>query len=86
MNILKVNSELTGTLKTLSILYEEIQILPLNHADAFQIGFLTEWQMYAQKLEGDTWLGERMDPAKVEKMSGLSCYLFIPQWHILRPF
>jgi len=33
------------------------------------IGFLTEWQMYAQKLEGDSWLGERMDPAKIEKMS-----------------
>ncbi|KAI1002223.1 putative ATP-dependent RNA helicase [Podosphaera aphanis] len=33
------------------------------------IGFLTEWQMYAQKLEGDEWIGERMDPAKIEKMS-----------------
>ncbi|KAE8447577.1 Succinate dehydrogenase assembly factor 3, mitochondrial [Mollisiaceae sp. DMI_Dod_QoI] len=33
------------------------------------IGFLTEWQMYAQKLEGDSWLGERMDPAKIDKMS-----------------
>jgi hypothetical protein len=29
--------------------------------------------MYAQKLEGDSWLGEKMDPAKVDKMSGLSC-------------
>jgi hypothetical protein len=26
--------------------------------------------MYAQKLEGDSWKGERMDMAKVEKMSG----------------
>ncbi|CZR50558.1 probable acetate non-utilizing protein 9, mitochondrial precursor [Phialocephala subalpina] len=33
------------------------------------IGFLTEWQLYAQKLEGESWLGERMDPAKIEKMS-----------------
>jgi len=33
------------------------------------IGFLTEWQMYAQQLEGDSWLGERMDVGKVEKMS-----------------
>jgi Complex1_LYR-like len=39
-------------------------------ANALQIGFLTEWQMYAQKLEGDSWKGERMDMAKVEKMSG----------------
>jgi len=33
------------------------------------IGFLTEWQMYAQKLEGDSWIGERMDQGKIEKMS-----------------
>ncbi|KAH8815138.1 hypothetical protein F5884DRAFT_165535 [Xylogone sp. PMI_703] len=33
------------------------------------IGFLTEWQMYAQKLEGDSWRGEKMDPSKIEKMS-----------------
>ena len=37
---------------------------------ALQIGFLTEWQMYAQKLEGDEWIGERMDPGKIDKMSG----------------
>jgi hypothetical protein len=35
------------------------------------IGFLTEWQMYAQKLEGDSWIGERMDIGKIEKMSGM---------------
>jgi len=23
--------------------------------------------MYAQKLEGDTWIGEKMDTAKLEK-------------------
>ncbi|KAI9745203.1 MAG: acetate non-utilizing protein 9 [Claussenomyces sp. TS43310] len=33
------------------------------------IGFLTEWQMYAQKLEGESWIGERMDSAKIDKMS-----------------
>ena len=26
--------------------------------------------MYAQKIEGDSWLGERLDSAKIEKMSG----------------
>jgi hypothetical protein len=35
-----------------------------------QIGFLTEWQLYAQKIEGDSWRGEKLDPQKVEKMSG----------------
>jgi hypothetical protein len=40
-------------------------------ANGLQIGFLTEWQMYAQKLEGESWKGERMDMAKVEKMSGM---------------
>ncbi|KAH7034885.1 uncharacterized protein B0I36DRAFT_317156 [Microdochium trichocladiopsis] len=33
------------------------------------VGFLTEWQLYAQKIEGDSWRGEKLDPAKVQKMS-----------------
>lgn len=33
------------------------------------IGFLTEWQLYAQKLEGDAWKGETMDKSKIDKMS-----------------
>ncbi|KAI0904014.1 hypothetical protein F4824DRAFT_467098 [Ustulina deusta] len=33
------------------------------------IGFLTEWQLYAQQIEGDSWKGEKLDPAKVAKMS-----------------
>ncbi|KAH8427564.1 succinate dehydrogenase assembly factor 3 [Aspergillus melleus] len=33
------------------------------------IGFLTEWQLYAQKLEGDTWVGDKLDKAKLDKMS-----------------
>ncbi|KAJ8120269.1 hypothetical protein ONZ43_g2980 [Nemania bipapillata] len=36
---------------------------------AHLIGFLTEWQLYAQTIEGNSWQGERLDPAKVEKMS-----------------
>jgi len=36
-----------------------------------QIGFLTEWQMYAQSLEGDSWIGEQMDVGKIDKMSGM---------------
>ncbi|KAI9722621.1 MAG: Succinate dehydrogenase assembly factor 3, mitochondrial [Candelaria pacifica] len=35
------------------------------------IGFLTEWQMYAQKLEGDDWLEEKLDKGKIDKMSGM---------------
>lgn len=31
---------------------------------------MTEWQLYAQKIEGDAWQGEKIDPAKIEKMSG----------------
>jgi hypothetical protein len=36
-----------------------------------QIGFLTEWQLYAQKLEGDNWTGDKLDEAKLNKMSGI---------------
>ncbi|KAI1376365.1 P-loop containing nucleoside triphosphate hydrolase protein [Hypoxylon crocopeplum] len=39
---------------------------------AHLIGFLTEWQLYAQKIEGDSWVGDKLDPEKVAKMSGLS--------------
>lgn len=33
------------------------------------VGFLTEWQSYAQQVEGENWRGERMDKGKVDKMS-----------------
>ncbi|KAK4612332.1 Succinate dehydrogenase assembly factor 3, mitochondrial [Fulvia fulva] len=33
------------------------------------VGFLTEWQLYAQQIEGDRWRGEKMDKGKVDKMS-----------------
>lgn len=33
------------------------------------VGFLTEWQLYTQMIEGDNWRGEKMDKAKVDKMS-----------------
>ena len=26
--------------------------------------------MYAQKIEGDSWRGERLDNSKIDKMSG----------------
>lgn len=26
--------------------------------------------MYAQKIEGDSWLGEKIDKGKIDKMSG----------------
>lgn len=29
--------------------------------------------MYAQKLEGDSWIGEKMDLGKIDKMSGEWC-------------
>jgi hypothetical protein len=28
--------------------------------------------LYAQKLEGDDWLGDRMEIGKIEKMSGMN--------------
>lgn len=33
------------------------------------IGFLSEWQNYAQQIEGDSWRGQKMDKGKVDKMS-----------------
>lgn len=34
------------------------------------VGFLKEWQMYAQQVEGDSWYGEKLDKEKIDKMSG----------------
>src|SRR2546423_1650350 len=53
-----------------------------NPCPSVQIGFLIEWQLYAQKLEGDTWTDEILEPEKLDKMSGelfvliQSCSLF----------
>ncbi|KAJ9161354.1 hypothetical protein NKR19_g2360 [Coniochaeta hoffmannii] len=33
------------------------------------VGFLSEWQLYAQKIEGDAWIGEKLDQGKIAKMS-----------------
>ena len=40
-----------------------------------QITFLTEWQLYAQKVEGDAWKGDKLDGDVMEKMTGefLTC-------------
>ncbi|CAH0047894.1 unnamed protein product [Clonostachys solani] len=34
-----------------------------------KIGFLSEWQLYAQKIEGDSWKGQKIDETKLAKMS-----------------
>ncbi|KAM0339484.1 hypothetical protein ACHAPU_010931 [Fusarium lateritium] len=36
---------------------------------AHLIGFLSEWQIYAQKIEGDEWVGDKLDEQKLSKMS-----------------
>lgn len=33
------------------------------------IGFLSEWQKYAQDLSAGKWNGEKIDKAKIDKMS-----------------
>ena len=30
--------------------------------------------MYAQKIEGDSWLGEKLDGGKIDKMSGMKAF------------
>ncbi|KAM3507508.1 hypothetical protein MY11210_007121 [Beauveria gryllotalpidicola] len=41
---------------------------------AHLIGFLTEWQMYAQKIEGDSWIGDKIDEGKLAKLSDEQVY------------
>ncbi|KAL8766405.1 MAG: hypothetical protein Q9209_006781 [Squamulea sp. 1 TL-2023] len=33
------------------------------------VGFLNEWQRYAQEVEGESWQGSRLDAEKIDKMS-----------------
>ena len=33
------------------------------------MGFLSQWQEYGQKLEGDDWRGEKLDVGLLERMS-----------------
>ena len=49
-----------------------------NQRLELQIGFLTEWQSYAQQLEGDGWRDAKLDKGKIDKMSGGYYYHAIP--------
>jgi len=31
--------------------------------------------MYAQKVEGESWVGDKIEPGKMEKMSGMFSFL-----------
>jgi len=42
---------------------------------------LTEWQMYAQKIEGDSWRGEKLDKGKIDKMSGIDLEKAQKDWN-----
>jgi hypothetical protein len=33
------------------------------------IGFLTQWQLYAQQVEGETWRDGKLEKDKIDKMS-----------------
>lgn len=35
------------------------------------VGFLNEWQRYAQEVEGESWHGTKLDTEKIDKMSGM---------------
>lgn len=47
------------------------QLLQRSPLTCFKIGFLTEWQLYAQQIEGEAWVGAKLDPTKVAKMNGM---------------
>lgn len=47
-----------------------------------EIGFLTEWQLYCQLLEGDNWRDQKLDKAKLDKMSG--AFIRFPGYNLSR--
>lgn len=79
-----MNSEHIETLTIQYTSYVELKNrVQIVADDCEQIGFLTEWQMYAQKLEGDEWIGEKMEPGKIDKMSGISSFLITMLWLLI---
>ncbi|KAJ5125784.1 Succinate dehydrogenase assembly factor 3 [Penicillium atrosanguineum] len=69
--ILRVHRKLDPQMRLLGDSYvrKEFQAHRTAENPLHIIGFLTEWQLYAQKLEGDNWAGDKLDEAKLNKMS-----------------
>ena len=48
------------------------------------IGFLKEWQTYAQAVEGDSWYGDKIEAEKIDKMSGESSIIDFWRYRLIR--
>ncbi|KAF2122534.1 hypothetical protein BDV96DRAFT_451479, partial [Lophiotrema nucula] len=70
--ILRTHRKLPIQQRTLGDMYVKAEFRAHRDVDnpVHIIGFLTEWQYYAQQLEGDGWKDARMDRTKIDKMSG----------------
>ncbi|RDA83971.1 hypothetical protein CP532_0427 [Ophiocordyceps camponoti-leonardi (nom. inval.)] len=62
---------LPGSMRILGDKYVKAEFRAHRNVDnpAHLIGFLTEWQLYAQKIEGDAWAGDKIDQGKMDKLS-----------------
>ncbi|KAJ4348343.1 uncharacterized protein N0V89_009717 [Didymosphaeria variabile] len=69
--LLRAHRKLPREERTLGDLYVKAEFHAHKDIDnpVHIVGFLTEWQLYAQQLAGDAWKGAKMDRSKVEKMS-----------------
>ncbi|KAJ5595059.1 Succinate dehydrogenase assembly factor 3 [Penicillium hispanicum] len=69
--ILRVHRKLDPEMRVLGDSYVKKEFRAHRNAEnpLHIIGFLTEWQLYAQKLEGDKWTGEKLDKSKLDKLS-----------------
>ncbi|KAL5408643.1 hypothetical protein PMIN03_006411 [Paraphaeosphaeria minitans] len=69
--LLRAHRKLPREERTLGDLYVKKEFRAHKDIDnpVHIVGFLSEWQMYAQQLSGDAWKGAKMDSAKVDKMS-----------------
>ncbi|KAK7192948.1 hypothetical protein DPSP01_005157 [Paraphaeosphaeria sporulosa] len=69
--LLRAHRKLPKEERTLGDLYVKKEFRAHKDIDnpVHIVGFLSEWQMYAQQLSGDAWKDAKMDSAKVDKMS-----------------
>ncbi|KAJ2900296.1 ACN9-domain-containing protein [Zalerion maritima] len=69
--VLRANRKLPAEQRTLGDMYAKAEFRAHRSVDnpTHLIGFLSQWQLYAQQVEGDTWRDDKIDKMQLEKLS-----------------
>ncbi|CDO54088.1 similar to Saccharomyces cerevisiae YDR511W ACN9 Protein of the mitochondrial intermembrane space, required for acetate utilization and gluconeogenesis [Geotrichum candidum] len=69
--VLRANRKLDPDVRVLGDEYVKSEFRAHRTTDnpLYIVGFLTQWQNYAEQIEGDTWKTQKLDMEKLSKMS-----------------